>query len=108
MERVTGRRIEVVLLSPVYEEVKGLSMRRGVKRRQAETAIRYAGKLKIVDCEIRPKETVDDLILRVATEWKCPVATNDRALRKRLKDINISVIYLRGKSHLEIDGNLGV
>lgn len=95
-----------MLLSPVYEEVKALSTRRGVKWRQAEVALRYAEKLKIVDCEIRPEETVDDLILRVAAEWRCPVGTNDRALRKRLKDINISVIYLRGKSHLEINGNI--
>lgn len=106
MERVTNRKVELILLSSVYDEVRMLSTGRGVRRRDAMMALQYAEKLKLVSCEARPGETVDDIIVRVAAECRCPVATNDQALRKRLKDINISVIYLRGKSHLELDRNM--
>ncbi|RLI16819.1 nucleotide-binding protein, partial [Candidatus Bathyarchaeota archaeon] len=34
------------------------------------------------------------------------VFTNDRNLRKRLRNINVPVIYVRQKSRLEIDGRL--
>lgn len=105
LKRVTNRNIEAILLSPVYDEVQTLSTKRGMKRR-VETALKYAENLKLVNCEINPSETVDDLILRIAVEWNCPVATNDRTLRKKLRDINITVIFLRQKSHLEIDGQV--
>lgn len=106
LERVTNRKVEAVLLHPVYAELKKLSMDGGVKGRRAEMALRYADKLRIVDLEAKPGEAVDDMILRLASEWKCPVATNDRVLRKKLRDLNIAVIYLRKRSHLEVSGNI--
>ena len=54
--------------------------------------------------EQEPNETKDDVIVRMAREWKCPVATNDQKLRKKLRDIGIPVIYLRQKNRLEVDG----
>lgn len=102
LERVTNRRVEAVLLSPIYKELKTLSRKWKVKR-QVQAALKYAEKLKILNYETKPDETIDDFILRLASKWKCPVATNDRTLRKRLRDINIPVIYLRQKSHLEIE-----
>ena len=108
LEQVTNRKIEVVLLRPVYGELKKLSVGGGTKGRHAKMALRYANKIKILDLEANPGETVDDVILRLASEWKCPVATNDRVLRKKLRDIDVAVIYLRQKSHLEIEGNTTV
>ena len=52
------------------------------------------------------KETNDDVIVRVATKWRCPVATNDRELRKRLRSIGIPVIFLRQRSRLDVEGAL--
>jgi rRNA-processing protein FCF1 len=40
----------------------------------------------------------------VARKCDCPVFTNDRKLRQRLRNINVPVIYVRQKSRLEIDG----
>lgn len=102
---MTNRNVEAVLLRPVYGELKKLSMGGGTKGRYAEMALSYANKIKILDLEAKPGETVDDFILRLASEWKCPVATNDRVLRKKLRAIDVAVIYLRQKSHLEIEGN---
>lgn len=106
LERVTNRKVEAILLSPVYEEVKRLAERGGVEGRRAAAALGYAARLKLVNIEAEQGEVVDDLIVRLAAEWKCPVATNDRELRKRLRDTNITVIYLRQKSYLEIDGQV--
>ncbi|MDH5441905.1 MAG: hypothetical protein OEY31_14990 [Candidatus Bathyarchaeota archaeon] len=43
-------------------------------------------------------------MVRKAKEWNCSVATNDRELRRRLRVELISVIYLRQKKRLELEG----
>ncbi len=42
--------------------------------------------------------------MRVAESWDSPVFTNDRVLKKRLRDISVPVIYVRQKSRLDVDG----
>ena len=74
-------------------------------RRQVSMVLKFIEKCQIVDAEKKVNETHDDVIVRVASEWKCPVATNDKALRKRLRNINVPVIYLRQKSRLEMEGS---
>jgi len=75
-------------------------------RRQATAALKLAEKCKVFNVEKKQEETNDDVILRVATQWKCPVATNDRTLKQRLRDISIPVIYMRQKSRLELEGSI--
>jgi len=75
-------------------------------RQQVSIALKLTEKCHIVDIERKVNETHDDVIARVASEWKCPVATNDGELRKRLRHINVPVIYLRQKSHLEMEGGM--
>ena len=97
------RRVELVLPSPVYEEVVRAARRyRGPERLAAE----LARKCKIVEVERLPGESVDDLIVRLAREWRCPVATNDARLRKRLRREGVPVIFLRGLGKLDMDGEL--
>ncbi|NIU39058.1 hypothetical protein GWN65_03535, partial [Candidatus Bathyarchaeota archaeon] len=36
--------------------------------------------------------------------WECPVATNDRELRKRLRNLGVPVIFLRQRHRLELEG----
>ena len=50
------------------------------------------------------KLTTDDAIVKVAKNWSSPVFTNDRQLKKKLRDISVPVIYVRQKSRLDIDG----
>lgn len=75
-------------------------------RQQASLALKLAEKCRMVNVEQSFKETHDDVIVRVAKDWRCPVATNDRELRKRLRIISVPVIYLRQKSHLEVEGDI--
>lgn len=102
-----NQRFDSILLSPTYKELQKIAEKGSPKIRQhASLALKLAEKCRIVMVEQGFEETHDDVIVRVAAEWKCPVATNDQALRKRLRNINVSVIYLRQRSHLEMEGNV--
>jgi len=48
----------------------------------------------------------DEAVFQTARKRMAPVFTNDRTLRKRLRDINVPVIYVRQKSRLEVDGSI--
>ena len=75
-------------------------------RKDALYVLRLIEKCKYVEVKEKSGSSPDDTIVEVAREWKCPVFTNDRQLRKRLRDINVTVIYVRQKSHLAVDGRL--
>ena len=107
LARLLNQRFEPVLLSSIYQELKTMAEKGAPSRRkQASLALKLAEKCKKIDVEKHLEETNDEVILRIATLWKSPVATNDRELRKKLRTRNITVIYLRGKSRLELQGSL--
>lgn len=104
LRRLLNRNVEYVLLSPVKHELEVLASREEPKiRRQADFALRLAQKCKLIAVEGKDLKT-DDVIVRTAKNWNTPVFTNDRELRRRLRDISVPVIYLRQKSRLDIDG----
>jgi len=95
---------EPILLSPIRREIERLTQKGSPRaRKNAAYALKLAEKCKPVKPEAY-SATPDDIVVEVAARWKCPVFTNDRLLRKRLRDINVPVIYVRQKSRLEIDG----
>ncbi len=104
LRQLLKRNIEFIIISPVKHELDLLASSGPPKvRKQASFALRLAEKCKSVavdDCG----EATDDVIVRVAENWKSPVFTNDGVLKKRLRDISVPVIYLRQKSRLDIDG----
>jgi len=103
-----NQRFEPVILSPIHRELQKMTEKSPPKlRKQASLALKLAEKCSVIDVEKHDEETNDDVIVRVAAQWgKCPVATNDRELRKRLRKIKVSVIYLRQKSRFELEGSL--
>ncbi|HID91122.1 TPA: 30S processome protein Utp24 [Candidatus Bathyarchaeota archaeon] len=104
-----NRRVKLVVPRPVYEEVERVAKCGTEKeRRQGAIALEIGKRsCEIIDVKLMPGETVDGLIVRLARELGCPVATNDRKLRKRLRESNIPVIFLRQRSHLAVDGYVG-
>jgi len=102
-----GRRTEKIVLTPVHQELERLSREGPNKvRKQADAALKRveADDIALVDIEARRAETVDDLIMRVATSWKCFVATNDSALRSRLIHAGVPVVYQRQRNRIEVKG----
>jgi len=105
LSKLLSQRLELVILSPTHVELLKKAKAGSPKtRKRASLALRLAEKCRLVDVEQSGGETADDVIVRVAAEWKSPVATNDRVLRRRLRDISVPVIYLRQKSRLEMEG----
>jgi rRNA-processing protein FCF1 len=104
VKRLLNRNIQFVLLSPVKRELELLAQKDTPKvRREAVYALRLSEKCEFVAVKEKG-ETADDVIVRVARSWNCPVFTNDRRLKKRLRDISVPVIYVRQKSRLDVDG----
>ncbi len=104
-EHLLNRKVDFILLSPVKSELELLTKKDSPKiRRQAAYALKLAEKCKIVTVKEDEKLTTDDAIVKVARAWNSPVFTNDRQLRRKLRDISVPVIYVRQKSRLEIDG----
>ena len=107
LARILNRGLDLVLLSPTRRELLKMAKGNSPKmRRQASLALKLAEKCRVVNVEQDFEETQDAVIVRIADEWKCPVATNDIELRKRLRIISVPVIYVRQKSHLEVEGNI--
>lgn len=107
LAKLLGQRFDPIILSPTYKELVKIAEDGSPKtRQQASLALTLAEKCGIVPVEKDFRETNDDVIVRVAAEWKCAVATNDRALRRKLRNKNVAVIYVRQKSRLEIEGNV--
>ena len=105
LQRLLNRNIELILLSPIKRELETLAMSSSPKTsKNAKFALSLAEKCTYVMVSEKPKEQTDDAIVRIAKSWKAPVFTNDKLLKKNLRDISVAVIYVREKSRLEIDG----
>lgn len=105
LKALLNRNFEPILVSNVKHEIERMAKMDSPKmRKEAAYALRLAEKCKLI--EVEGTGPTDDAIVKVAYELHAPVFTNDVQLRKRLRNINVPVIYLRQKSGLEIDGRL--
>ena len=105
LTNLLNQRFDPILLSPTQKELQRLARVGSPKtRKQVSLALELAEKCHVVHIEKGLKETHDDVIVRVAAEWKGPVATNDRELRKRLRNLGVPVIFLRQRHRLELEG----
>ena len=105
LQKLLNRNFELVLLSPVKRELETLTKKGSPKmRRTAVFALEMSAKCTNVQVPERSNEPTDQAIIHVAQAWRAPVFTNDKLLKRMLRDISIPVIYVRAKSRLEIDG----
>ena len=95
LNRILGS-YEIVVPSTVKKELKTL------KERYAKIALSFSERYRTISANGNP----DDSIIELAEKEKGVVVTNDRILKKRLREKNIPVVYLRGKNHLEIEGRV--
>jgi len=104
LDKLFGK-AELIILSSTFFELETLTKRRSTKMtKQALAALEIAGKCVVMDIEMLPDESFDDALLRVAEYENCAVATNDANLRKRLRENGVTVVYVRKRSHLVVEG----
>ena len=106
LANLLNQRFDPIFLSSTKMELEGLAQSAPKIRQQALLALRLAEKCSFVLVDKNPDETFDDVIVRVASDWKCPVATNDKELKKRLRKIGVATIFLRQKRRLAMDGTV--
>ena len=103
LDRVLEQRYKLVVPSPVAEELKKIAAAGDPKDRSAaRLAMEMLPRAETVESTL----SADDAIVELAQIGECAVGTNDAELRRRLKDSEIPVIYLRQKSHLAINGRV--
>ncbi|MDI6707615.1 MAG: twitching motility protein PilT [Candidatus Thermoplasmatota archaeon] len=93
LDRLLGK-YEILVPTCVIQELKKL------RAKHAKSALKLAE--RYIKTELNGK--VDNAILELAKEGNIVVATNDRALRKKLRANKIPVVFLRARKKLELDG----
>lgn len=105
LERLLGRRTDLVLISPIEEELKAIaSEHQSIRSMGAARALDFALGMQVETVPRLFRESVDDVIIRISKERGWAVATNDRRLRRRLDELAVPTIYLRQRTHLEAKG----
>ncbi len=106
LANLLNKRFEAVLLSSTKKELEGLVQSNPKIQNQALLALQFAEKCSFVTVDKMVDETYDDVVVRVAADWKCPVATNDKEMKKRLRKKGVTTIFLRQKRRLAVDGTV--
>jgi rRNA-processing protein FCF1 len=104
IEYLLQKKVDFVVPSAVKVELTRISSRGGEGASEASLALQLASRCRVVEVTLEPQETVDDAIVKASQKLGAVVATVDIDLKKRLRDINVPVVYLREKSKLEVEG----
>ncbi|MEM2144825.1 MAG: PIN domain-containing protein [Candidatus Jordarchaeaceae archaeon] len=106
LDRIINQKYEIIILKGTIEELERLSENPSLKvRKAAKLALELAQRYTIIDSASKNGD-MDKLIVNLSKKEGYIVATNDKNLRRKLKSEGIPTIYVRQKSHLQIDGDL--
>ena len=104
-ERALNRDVEPMVSRGVIKEMEALREEAGPRfQRQLDFALSLVSRCTVVEDEPREGETVDDHLVRLASEGGYVTATTDSDLRKRLRSSGVKVLYMRQRRYLELDG----
>ena len=108
LNRILDVRFKIIIPNVVLDELKVIERK---SRGKDLMAIRMAKKLserfETVDIGCLGEKPIDDQILDFAVKKeRIIVCTNDKGLKKRLREKGIPVVYLRSKKILELEGML--
>jgi len=98
LEELRGLGFMPATIEPVRRELSVL-MKRGSAG--AGVALRLSERCQVI--ETADGSTVDDQIVNTALKYKAAVVTNDKLLKRDLREHSIRVVQLRNKKHLEVD-----
>ena len=93
---------EYYVIEPVVKELEKIFAHGGVKERKAaKLALELVKKrCRVIEISLSPDKSADDLLLEIALREGFIVATNDRELRRRLREAGIPEIYFREEKQL--------
>lgn len=92
---------KIFVPKPIVNELKNLSIAgKGKKKINSKAALKLIKKYETID--ITHKKG-DEAIIDIASKLDCIVVTNDKQLKRQLKKISISTVFIRGKQKLEIE-----
>ena len=101
LDRLIGS-YQIFIPRNIVDELSFLSQNgRGKKKQLAKAALKLLERYTIVDLDSNLNG--DDSVIAAAEKYNGIVITNDRELRRRLKDKGISRICLQGKQHLILE-----
>lgn len=96
-----------IVPSFVVDELKEIKKRsKGKARIAASVALKITESpdINVINVDLKNRERVDDALLRISDV----LCTNDIELKRRARNKGITVIYLRQKNYLDVDGYLGL
>ncbi|NJE05826.1 nucleotide-binding protein [Thermococcus sp. M36] len=109
LNRVLDVRFRVVVPNVVLQELEVIERKaRGKDLMAIRMAKKLAERFETLEIGEFGKRPIDDQIFDfVVKNERVIVCTNDRGLKKRLRERGIPVVYLRSKKILELEGMLG-
>ena len=100
LARILGS-FDIVVPSTVVKELDFLSKEgKGVKKIKAKASLKLIEKYEIIGVD---GNNADDSLIRLAKIINGIVVTNDKDLRKRLKEVFVPVVFLRSKKKLILE-----
>ena len=102
IEELLDAKPEYYVITPVIRELEVIATRGGVKeRKSAKLALELVKKkCKVIEVSLSRNKSVDDILFEIALRKGFIVATNDRELRRRLREAGIPEIYFREEKQL--------
>ena len=100
LTRLLGR-YQGLIPEPIIKELKYLlDHGRERQRNLAKAALKYAERY----FKVEKMDTMkgDDAVFQLAVKFNASVISNDKALKKRLNEVSLQTIYIRGKNRLEL------
>ena len=100
LTRLLGK-YHIIVPSPIVKELENLSKKEpGNKRMKAKASLKMIKSYDVVNVK---NKIGDESVIELATQINGVVVTNDKELKQKLKEMSISVVFLRGKNKLEIE-----
>ena len=102
-EEITKKlgKIEFLILEQTIEELEKIKNTKGKEKKKAGFALKVLEKKKW-RLEKIPNKNCDDALLELSE--KAIVATNDKELKKRIKEKGGEILFIRQKKFIEFDG----
>ena len=108
LNRILDVRFKILIPNVVLDELSVIERKsRGKDLLAIRMAKKLAERFETVEIGRFGKRPIDDQILEFAVKnERVIVCTNDRGLKKRLRERGVPVVYLRSKKILELEGML--